>query len=64
MFDCHCQDTTGQYIRITPYKKLWICDFCKGNRMIRTQPAEKRIAVLDINYTFLLRRYQARLAER
>lgn len=63
MFDCHCQDTTGRYIRINAHKKLWICDLCKGCREIRVQPV-KQMIVRDINFTFLLKRYNARLAER
>ena len=63
MFNCHCQDTMGKWIRISKHKKLWICDSCKGCREV----VVKLHVVLSTAYNPRLAaifRYKARVAER
>lgn len=65
MFNCHCENTRGCFVRISVRKKLWICDLCKGCKEIVVEPFKARFkSINDPNLMFLLRRYRARLAER
>jgi hypothetical protein len=62
MFNCHCQDTMGRYIKISPTKKIWICDCCKGCREIAIRGSTvRKLIVVDPNYAYLLQRHRALL---
>lgn len=66
MFNCHCQDTKGMWIRLNHTSKLFICDSCKGCREVKVSVRMltiKRLATTDPNFNYLLRRHKARLAE-
>lgn len=57
MFNCRCEGTTGLWIDMTWGRRLFVCDYCKGTRMV--QPVISRFAI-DLNLSLMRTLYAER----